>query len=70
MHLRELRTDIAHRFFANKKHILDQQGWDQRISVLFILTQRKMGKTHAPMLRSIANLRTDTFLDSTSLCTQ
>lgn len=33
-------------FFANKKLILEKNGWEPRLSVLFILTQRKMGKTY------------------------
>jgi hypothetical protein len=39
------QSDHPDRFFANKKMILEKNGWKQRISVLFILTQRKMGKT-------------------------
>ena len=33
-------------YFSNTKMILDREGWKARISMLFILTQRKMGKTY------------------------
>lgn len=42
---KELIGVLRYRFFANKKLILEKNGWEPRLSVLFILTQRKMGKT-------------------------
>lgn len=32
-------------YFNNTKLILEREGWTAKISILFILTQRKMGKT-------------------------
>lgn len=40
------KTNVLNRFFANKKLILEKNGWQPRLAVLFILTQRKMGKTY------------------------
>lgn len=40
-------------YFSNTKMILDREGWKAKISILFILTQRKMGKTYVFTFSSI-----------------
>jgi hypothetical protein len=52
-------------YFSNTKMILDREGWKARISMLFILTQRKMGKVLSCSSRLTLNWYRPTFWANT-----